>query len=191
METINIIIGIAGLIVAVGLALIPYIRKVYFRGPELTIELIPDGGSSGPRGLSPNNDTSKGYIEGDKAIYVFELTWKIMIKITNNSNITAYYSELTIPNHQLSFSTLDKLDKNNPIKGNEQIVLKGTYKMFEECEGKNRTQIKGLPDNFKDLKLLLKYKNPYKRTFYTKFMQSEKIGINKYVRKKPKEFKEQ
>lgn len=189
METINVIIGISGLIVAVALALTPYIKKVYFIGPELTIELIPNGGSSGNRGLSLKNDTSKGYVEGDKAIYVFEITWNVNLKITNNSNITAYYPKLNFLNQQLSFSKLEQLDKNKPIKGNEQILLKGSYSMFEECEGKNRTKINGLPENFKDLKILLEYKNPYKKSFYTIFSNSERTEENNYKRHKPKEFK--
>ncbi len=189
METISVIIGISGLIIAVGLALTPYIKRVYFIGPELTVELVPKGGSSGNRGLSRKNDTSKGYVDGDKAIYVFEVTWNVNLKITNNSNITAYYPNIKFLNQQLSFSTLEQIDKNKPIQGNEQIVLKGTYSMFEECEGKNRTEINGIPDNFKDLKILVEYKNPSKKTFYTMFTNSEHADINKYLRHKPKEFK--
>lgn len=188
METINVIIGVSGLIIAIGLTLIPYIRKVYIIGPELTIELLSNGGSSGNRGLSGKNDTSKGYIEGDKAIYVFEVTWNVNLKITNNSNITAYYPNLSFLNQQLSFSKLEQLDKNKPIQGNEQILLKGSYSMFEECEGKNRTKINGLPENFKGLKILLEYKNPHKKTFYTIFSNSKQTEKNKYLRRKPKEF---
>ena len=189
METLNVIIGISGLIIAVLLALTPYLKKVYFTGPELTIELMPDGGSSGNRGLSQKNDVSKGYIERDKAIYVFEVTWNVILKITNNSEITAYYPKLSFLNQQLSFSRLEQLDINKPIQGNEQILLKGSYTMFEECEGKNRTKINGLPENFKDLKILLEYKNPYKKNFYTIFSNTENTNENKYIRHKPKEFK--
>jgi len=189
MEIITVIISIFGLIIVVAIALIPYIRKVYFIGPELTIELLSNGGSSGNRGLSNKNDNTKGYIDGNNAIYVFEVKWNAILKITNNSNVTAYYPELTFLNQQLSFSTLDKLDNNKPIKENEQIILKGTYSMFEECEGKYRTKISGLPDNFKDLKILLEYKNPSKKRFYTIFSNTEQIIKNRYSRKKPKEFK--
>ena len=189
METINILIGILGLLIVVGIALITYFRKVYFVGPELTIELIANGGLSGPKGLSVRNDTSKGYVDGDKAIYVFEVTWNINLKITNNSNITAYYPKLKFLNQQLGFTTLDSLDNNKPILGNDQIILKGTYTMLAECEGKKRTKIQGLPDNFKDFKILLEYNNPHKKSFCTIFSNSEMNKKNKYSRKKPKEFK--
>jgi hypothetical protein len=189
MDPLSIILGILGLIITVLLALIPYFRKVYFIGPELTIELMPDGGLSMNRGLSGKNDTSKGYVEGNTAIYVFEVTWKVNLKITNNSHITAYYPKLNYLNQQLSFTRLDKLDINTPIQGNEQILLKGTYVMYEEVNGKERTQPNGLPANFDDLKILLEYKNPHKKSFFTIYSNSNDTEKNKYTRKKPKEFK--
>lgn len=74
MDSLTILISFLGLLVAVGVALIPFIRKVYFCGPELTIELVTNGGSSGNRGLGSWNDTSKGYIDANSAIYRFEVT---------------------------------------------------------------------------------------------------------------------
>jgi hypothetical protein len=189
MDTLNIAIGILGLLIAVGIALIPYFRKLYFIGPELTIELISNGGTSSPKGLSPKNDTSKGYIDANSAIRFFELTWNINLKITNNSNITAFYPMITFLEQKLGFSTLDKLDKNSPIKENEQIILKGTFRTYEECEGKNRTHIGGLPEHLKDLKILLEYKNPSKKSFYTIYSNSEIKKQNIYTRQKPREFK--
>ncbi|MCB0746131.1 MAG: hypothetical protein KDC90_01595 [Ignavibacteriae bacterium] len=188
MDPLSIILGILGLIITVLIAMIPYFRKVYFVGPELTIELIPDGGMSMNCGLSGKNDTSKGYVDGNNAIYVFEVTWKVNLKITNNSNITAYYPKLKFLNQQLSFTKLDNLETNTPIQGNEQIVLKGKYVMYEEVNGKERTQPNGLPNNFEDLKILLEYKNPHKKEFYTIFSNSSELEKNNYTRKKPKEF---
>lgn len=189
MDPISVIIGVSGLIISVLLALIPYFRKVYLLGPELTIELLPDGGSSGNRGLSSKNDKSKGYVERDSAIFIFEVTWKMNLRITNNSNVVAYYPEISFLNQKIGFTSLEKLDKNAPIKENQQITLKGTYTMFEELDGRNRTQVSGLPEHLKDLKILLKYKNPSKKTFYTYFTLSESNNNNLYMRKKPKDFK--
>lgn len=189
MDLITIALGILGLIATVLIALIPYFRRVYFVGPELTIELLPHGGTSGSRGLSHNNDTSKGYIVGDKAIHIFEVTWNIHLKITNNSDVTAYYPELKFINEKIGFTSLENLDKNSPVEENEKIVLKGTYTMFEEVEGKNRTEIRGLPDHLKEIKILLKYKNPSKRNFYTLFVLKSTGGQNTYLRRIPKEFK--
>jgi hypothetical protein len=190
METINILIGAIGLIITVCIALIPYFRKVYLVGPELTIELLPDGGSSGNRGYSSKNDSSKGFVNVEEAIHIFEVTWKIKIRITNNSTIIAYYPEMRIYNQQLGFSSLDKLDGNKPIKESEQIILNATYKIFEECTGRERTQIKGLPDHLNDLKITLSYCNPSKKPFYTVYSHSKSEKQNKYTKIKPKELKQ-
>jgi hypothetical protein len=56
MNLLSITIAALGLLVSVSVALIPYIRKVFFIGPELTIELIPNGGSSANKGYSRKND---------------------------------------------------------------------------------------------------------------------------------------
>jgi hypothetical protein len=189
MNPLSIILGILGLIITVLIAMIPYFRRVYFIGPELTIELVPDGGSSTNKGLSGKNHTAKGYVDGNNAIYVFEVTWKVNLKIINNSNITAYYPKLNYLNQQLSFSRLETLDSNKPIQGNEQILSVGKYVMSEEVNGNERTQINGLPDNFDDLKILLEYKNPNKKRFYTVFSNSNHTEKNVYTRKKPTEFK--
>lgn len=185
---LNIILGTIGLISTVLIALIPYFRKTYFIGPELTIELEADGGFSLNKGLSSKNDISNGFIEIDSTIYVYEVTWKINLKITNNSNIIAYYPELNFLNQQVGFTHLERLDKNIPIKENEQITLKGTYMMYEEVAGKDRTATNGLPPNFNNLKILLSYKNPDKRKFYTFFTNSKTNIKNFYKRRKPKEF---
>jgi len=188
MDALNVLIGALGLVIAVLLALIPYFRRTYLMGPELTIELTPHGGLSGQRGLSNKNDLSKGYVEQDTAIYIWENRWDFRLRITNNSNITAYYPELIFPN-KIGFTTLETLEKNIPIKGDEQKVLKATYTMFEECMGKDRTEIRGIPDSISDLEIILKYKNPSKTTFYTIFQNSRLGDKNIYTRRKPKKLK--
>jgi len=189
MDPLSIILGFLGLIITVLIAMIPHFRKVYFIGPELTIELIPDGENIMKKGLSGKNNTSKGYVNRNNAIYVFEVTWNVNLKITNNSNITAFYPKLHFLNQQLSFTLLDKLDLNKPIQGNEQILLKGKYVMYEEVNEKKLTKTNGLPESFDDLKILLEYKNPNKKNFYTIFSNSNDAERNVYSRKKPKEFR--
>lgn len=183
METIDIIIAISGLLLTVLLALVPYYRRVYFLGPELTIELLPNGGYGGERGLSPKNDTSKGFIDANIAIHKWEVTWMMQVKITNNSMYTAYYPKLEYFANNYKFTTLDKLDVNSPIKENEQIVLDASYTITEECMAKDRTQIVGIPKELGDINILLSYKNPYKNWFYTHYTHLNRE--NKYTRKRP------
>ena len=189
MSLLEIVFATIGLLLAILTAFIPFFRKIYIVRPELTIEIIPDGGKSNRSGISAKNDTSKGYIDGNNAIYIFELTWNVNVKITNNSSVIAYYPKLNFLSEQLGFTYLDSLDSNAPIKENESLLLQGKYVMYEESTGKSRTEIKGLPAIFNDLKILLENKNPDKRTFFTLFTNSSTVEKNKYLRRRPVEFK--
>jgi len=189
MEPIEILLGIIALILTIVIAVTPYFWKKYFVGPELTIELIPDGGTSKSSGLSLKNDSSKP-IPIDEAIYIFEVEWKINLRIINNSDLTAYYPQIRFLDNQIGFTSIEKLNKNMPIEPNGQRTLKASFKMYEECRGAVRTHIHNkLPEQLKDFKILLEYKNPSKVTFHTLYNNSEIIEQNKYCRKKPKEFR--
>lgn len=169
---------------AVGVVLIPFIRKVYFCGPELTIELLPDGGSSGNRGMGSGNDTSKGYIDANTAIYRFKVTWNINLRVSNNSELTAYYPVLKFPKGN-SFTSLDKLDSNMPFLPHETRTLKGKFIIHEECCGHQRTSPSGIPDPIRNMVIVMHYKNSYKRSFYTIFSENESQK-NRYAKKLPK-----
>jgi uncharacterized membrane protein YqiK len=65
----EIIIGVIGIIVGIIVAVVPFLWKRYIARPELTIEIIKDGGSSSARGLSHKNKVDEeGYIDGRTAI---------------------------------------------------------------------------------------------------------------------------
>lgn len=70
----DLLLTILAIAVAVIIAIIPYIYNKYFRRPELTIEIRPDGGLSSPMGLSAKNDFSKGYVQAGTEIRIFKLT---------------------------------------------------------------------------------------------------------------------
>jgi hypothetical protein len=186
MDPLTIIV--LAIISTVGAALFIHFRKVYFVGPKLTIELIPNGGMSRICGLSIKNDASKGTIDADKAIHVFEFTWEINLIITNNSAITAHYPKLNFLKQQLGFTAIENFDKHNTIEGNEQIVLKATYQKFKECARGNCTPMKDLPAHMNDLKILLEYKNTVDKIFYTKFNNADVKHKNKYTLTRPSAF---
>lgn len=186
----EIAIGIIGIIVGLILAIIPYFRSKYYLRPELTIEIVSNGGMSSPLGLSNNNDFSKGYVEADTANRIFELTWKFNVIITNNSDLTAFYPEIEFNPKGPKFTQIDKLNKLKPIKPTESLTLKAEYRKFEETTGKNRTQIgQAPPTEFGDLGLLLGYENSKKRRFFTLFNYSLTDNKNKFLREKPKDYK--
>ena len=187
----EIIIGILGIILGVVIAIIPYYRSKYVLRPELTIEIVSDGGLSLPRGLSLKNKVNEeGYIDGETAIRVFELTWKFKVKITNNSDLTAFYPVLEFNPNGPKFTQLDKLNRLEPIKPVGSLELKAEYRKYEEATGKNRTKIgQAPPSEFSELGLLLSYENSKKRRFYTLFDFYPTDNKNKFLRDKPKDYK--
>jgi hypothetical protein len=187
METLNIILVILGLIITLLIALIPFFRKIYFVGPEITIEFIPEGGQSTNEGLSNKNEISKGYIDGNNAIHVFKVTWNIKIKISNNSPVIAYYPELKLIDAQLRFSYLEDLDMYKPIQENEQLFLKAKFTIFEEAKAQDRIQPAGLTHHLYNIQILLSYKNQHKKNFYTVYTNQNKQ--NSFHRILPSELK--
>ncbi len=187
----EIAIGIVGILIGLIIAVIPYYRKKYFVRPEITIEITPNCGFSAPRGLSSKNKVNEdGYIDGNSAIRIFELTWRFKVKITNNSDLTAFYPELEFNPNGPKFTQLDKINRFEPIKPAESIELKAEYKKYEEVEGKDRTQVgKELPTEFSELGLLLGYENSKKKRFYTLFNYNSTERKNIFLRTKPKDYK--
>jgi len=181
-------IGIISIVIAILIALIPYVKNKYLLGPELTIEIIPAGGMSSPRGLSSKNKiTAEGYIDGNNAIRVFELTWKFKLIIRNNSDNTAYYPKIHFIASNPKFTKIDSINELQPLTNTENIELKAEYSKFEECQGKGRTKTTGIPAELKDLKILIESKNGKKKKFFTLYCVEK--NENKFIRKIPKEFK--
>lgn len=182
-------IGITGIIVGLIIAIVPFLWKRYVARPKLTIEIIKDGGMSSQRGVSSNNKVNEeGYIDARTAIRVFELTWKFKIAITNNSELTALYTDLTFNPNGPKFNLIDKLNSLRPIKPAETVELEAEYSKYEEKTGDDRTDIgKQLPEEFEHLGLLLSYQNSHNSKFYTLFAFNE--NKNKFLNGKPNEYK--
>jgi hypothetical protein len=186
----ELLIGIAGLIIGIVIAVIPYYRSKYILRPEVTIEITPNGGLSAPMGLSPKNKVNdEGYIDGNNAIRIFELTWRFNVKITNNSDLTAFYPILEFNPNGPKFTQIDKVNRLEPIKSGESLELKAEYKKYEEAMGKDRTKVGEVPPpEFSELGILLGYENSKKRRFYTLFDHNSKSDNNIFLRKKPKDY---
>ncbi len=187
----EITIGIASLLIGILIAVIPHVIRKYFLRPELTIEIIKNQGLSSPRGLSAINKVNEeGYIDGNTAILVFELTWKFKIRITNNSDIIAFYPKLEFNPNGPKFTFIDKLNSLEPIKPASTIELNVEYRKYEEKTGKERTKVSNeIPSEFNDLSLLLCYQSPKKSTFYTLYDYSGKGNKNNFINKRPREYK--
>ncbi|MCU4174830.1 hypothetical protein [Carboxylicivirga sp. N1Y90] len=187
----EIIIGMASIVLGIVIAIIPYVRRKYFLRPDLTIEIVSDGGLSSPLGLSAKNEVNEeGYIDGNTAIRVFELIWQFRVRITNNSDLIAFYPKLEFNPNGPRFTLIDKLNSLEPIEPAETIELKVEYRKYEEKTGKERTNVgKEMPSEFNDLGLLLCYQSPRKSTFYTLYDYNGDGNKNNFINKRPKEYK--
>ena len=186
----ELILGIASLFIGIIIALIPYYRSKYILRPEVTIEIIPTGGFSAPRGYSSKNELDEnGNIDGNNGIQIFELTWKYKVKITNNSELTAFYPKIEFNPNGPKFTKFDKINQLEPIKSTESLELKAEYDKYEEKVGRDRTQPGVLPPpEFKSLEIALSYENSKKRRFYTVYDFNAKDNKNQFTRKKPNHY---
>jgi hypothetical protein len=185
----EILIAVVGIIIGLVIAIVPFLWKRYISRPEMTIEIIKNGSSSSSRGLSYKNKPNKeGYIDDHNAIRIFEMTWGFKIRLTNNSEMTAFYPELDFNPNGPKFIIIDKLNKLKPIQTSGTIELDVEYRKYEEKTGQERTDVgKEMPIEFSDLGLLLSYQNSHKTDFYTLYNFSE--NINKFLKKKPREYR--
>jgi hypothetical protein len=184
----EIVIGIVAIIIGLVIAVIPFLWNRYVARPEVTIEIIKNGSSSSPRGFSNENKVNEeGYIDGNNAIRIFELTWKFKIRITNNSELTAFYPELNFNPNGPKFTLIDQLNKLQPIKTTESIELEVEYRKYEEKTGQERTNVgREIPTEFSDLGLLLSYQNSHKTNFYTLYNFND--NKNEFLKKGPREY---
>ncbi len=185
----EIVIGILGILVGIVIAVVPFLWRRYIARPELTIDIIKEGGSSSPIGLSSKNKLEEdGSIDARTAIRIFELRWKFKIRVTNNSELTAFYPELTFNPNGPKFVLIEKLNSLQPIKSTETIELSVEYRKYEEKTGEERTDVgRQLPKEFSDLGLLLSYQNSNKIKFYTLYDFNE--SNNTFLKKRPREYR--
>ena len=182
----EIAIGVVGVLLTILIALVPYLKKKYGERPKLEIEIIYDSVASRPVGLSSKNDNSKGYIDANDAIRIFELTCKMKLIIRNNSDIAAYYTKMHYEKQSIVF---DKLP-TKPILNSGDISLQGEYKTSEECRGQERTTSKEISDKLSNLKIVLEYQNNHGTNFYTIYNHGQDEIKNTHLTKRPKELSE-
>lgn len=189
MQTFLVITTILSLFFLILFGIIPFIQKMYFLRPELTIEIIYEGLEAVPLGLSPNNEAVDGVIDGEKAVYLFKSTWKYIIFIRNNSDQTAYNPQLFFSKFKPSFELKNNINRLRPITNKDEIQLKAEYTVYFQSTGRERAERnKTIPKEIDDINILLEYQNSSKRTFYTVFHMNRTPQTHLFMRRKPMEF---
>lgn len=139
-----------------------WLFNYHIKRPKISIELINNGNQSSPKGY-------KEYVpvEGKEDAFCarqskqeFELTWLIILKIRNLSSKDAFYPKLYFYNDGPKLNMVPPLNSNEPLLGKTQKDLKGKYTLYEIKRGQDRSELSVLhSDIFKDLKILLEYKD--------------------------------
>lgn len=178
-----------GLAATIIIALIPFLWKRYFTRPELAIEIVNHMGPSMNVGISNQNiPNEKGYIDGNNAIYVFHLKWRISLIIRNNSDRIAYYPKIYFEPAEPHLLLLEKLNSQKPIMEHEEVTLKAEYGKYEEKRGQERSTTAILPPELTNMRILIEYKNSAKIKFYTLYDQSKAHENNIFTKRKPSGF---
>ncbi len=139
--------------------IILYYWRKFFGRPKLIIDM----------------KTGSFYCSGKGAYSMF---WKTLLDldvyIKNQSFSTAFYPEIFIPDESKYFSHLDKLDKTVPISPNPNGRALLRAKTEHEFKTKNRPTSQDVKNLIKTMTILLKYRNQYDTSFYTKYSHKDK-----------------
>lgn len=177
----GIALAIISIVVAILLVVLPGYFKKWKDKPNIDLELIPNGGGSTPIGYSNKNIYDQNIdLDIREAIKVFELEYKYKIRLRNNSNFIAYYPKIKTL-YNIDFTEIEELNNLIPISNSDDIILKAKYVKIEECKGHERTQVKGIPIELKNLKIQIEFKNHSGVTFYKLFDLSNKENPNRFI----------
>jgi hypothetical protein len=177
--TIGEKISLLGIAIGVITSIILVIRKKFFTGARLHIELTIKSLVDGPKGISPKNDFSNGPIDTEKALTIFETKWKYEFKIHNISQHTAYNLELYSMESVFKYIELKKLSEFKIVKPDTSDSIKGEiitqYETIPTERAKNRKKASEL----ENLKMIITYRNASNSLFYNTFQFKTQKNFNK------------
>ncbi|HRO45575.1 hypothetical protein [Agriterribacter sp.] len=115
-----------------------------------------------------------------------ELTWTYTMHFRNNSKYDAYNIKLLFPNIDQNFELDKKIDHLEPIKSNDRLTFKATFKTKFKGSGMMIDQEIQKPAPYlRKKKFILEYTNVSKTKFYTIYEHSAPEDLkNKFQRHK-------
>jgi hypothetical protein len=154
----------------------PRLENYFRKRPKLIVEIEPNKGITSQQNLKGYSDKNPPISEDpDEMWYIYEFEWLFNLIIRNNSEITAYDIKMLQKNDAPKIEFQKTINFQKAMKAHEEIELPFKISTIIECQGKER---EFLFDNqagiFKTLKILLEYKNPQNREFYSTFSFKEK-----------------
>lgn len=144
---------------------------MFFKSPKLIMELYPNQGKTRLQiyiQYSPKNDTSLP-MNRPEAMCIYEFEWKFDLMIRNNSEVTAYSTQILqrVNKPELNFKL--SLNINKAIQPHQEIKLPQVFSKVDTMHFERELHYVPTPSAFSDLLLLLKYENEYGLGFYSKY----------------------
>lgn len=172
-----IYIPIIAIVLGAAYFVYPRVENYFIIRPKLIIEIESNKGITSRQKFLGYSNKNPPISEGpDEMWYIYEFDWLFNLIVRNNSEINAYEIKLLQRNIAPKIEFDRDINFNKALKSHEEIELPFKISTRIECQGKDRENFFGSkPDVFKDLIILLEYKNPKGRNFYSSY----KFNINK------------
>lgn len=162
--------------------------------PNIEVNLIMDGKGQEPvmpSSKTPKNDEGIPVIRLGNAIGQREIYWDYVVRIINNSSITAFKPELYVADKFKNSNFIGDLDIDKPISGEEKVELDFKFKKWTDGTPQKREIDFApiFPGEIKDsFKLIVKYQTESGDIAFNKFEFKGGKMTNSKVRKLPKNF---
>ena len=178
------LIGIFTIIVTILIAVIPLIWNKYVRRPELVIEIEKNKGITSTREYLFSVNNTLGPLTVKEHIGAYKLEWKFNLLVRNNSENNAYSIQMYQYKDQsfLKFSSV--INPNKALLAHEEENFPFTFSKIERIKAPDLASSElSKPKEFKNLMLLLKYKNQHGKVFYTKYYFNTDKNVSDKVSK--------
>lgn len=154
----------------------PRLENYFKKRPKLIVEVEPNQGITSKQNFLGYSSKNPPISEGpDEMWYIYEFEWLFNLIIRNNSEINAYDIKLFQKNNAPKIEFQKNINIQKAMKAHEEIELPFKISTTIECQGKEREKFfENQAGIFKTLTVMLEYKNPQNREFYTTFSFNEK-----------------
>ena len=160
----------------------PRLENYFRKRPKLVVEIKPNEGISSRQNLKGYSSKNPSISEGPEEMwYIYEFESLFNLIIRNNSEINAYDIKMLQKNNAPKIEFQKAINFQKAMKAHEEIELPFKISTIIECQGKEREFLfNNQAEMFKTLNILLEYKNPQNREFYSIFsFNDEKTSFSR------------
>ena len=169
---IKMIITIIALFLGLIYFVVPRVYKYYFKRPKLVVEIAPNKGITKSQifiGHSSKNPVGVP-VNTPEGITIYKFEWKFNLTIRNNSEVNAFNIKMCQRENSNYLTFKKTINPNKALKSHEEETVPFTFSKIVETKHKDReSHFPKKPTEFKDLMLLLEYKNEYGLKFYSRY----------------------